>query len=52
MPLTPKQERQKRHIEDSYGDKEKGDRVFYALENKGKITGRKHKRGRRRGKRK
>lgn len=52
MPLTDKQERQKRHIEDSYGSKKKGDQVFYAMENSGKITGRKPKRKHRKHKRK
>ena len=52
MPLSKKQQRQKRHIEDSYGDKKKGDQVFYAMENSGKITGRKHKRRHKRGHRK
>lgn len=53
MPLTPKQERQKRHIEDTYGSKKKGDSVFYAMENSGKISGQKrHKRRHRKSKRK
>ena len=38
MPLTFKGRKIKRNMEKEYG-KEKGDRVFYASENKGKIRG-------------
>jgi len=51
MPLTPKQARQKRHIEDSAGSKEPGDRIFYAMERQGRITGG-HKKKRKRSRKK
>lgn len=38
MPLSFKGRKIKRNMEKEYG-KEKGDRVFYASENKGKIRG-------------
>ena len=38
MPLTSKGKKIMRHMEDEYGD-EKGERVFYASKNKGKIKG-------------
>jgi hypothetical protein len=38
MPLSFKGRKIKRKMEDEYG-KEKGDRVFYASENKGVIRG-------------
>jgi hypothetical protein len=38
MPLSFKGRKIKRKMEDEYG-KEKGDRVFYASENKGIIRG-------------
>ena len=44
MPITRKGSKIKRAMERSYG-KKKGDRVFYASENKGRIKGVK-KRGR------
>jgi hypothetical protein len=49
MPLTKKGEKIKRAMRKKYG-KERGDRVFYASENKGTIEGvavneRKKKRG-------
>lgn len=44
MPLTKKGAKVKRAMEKEYG-KKKGDRVFYASVNKGKVKGahRKHK---------
>lgn len=48
MPLTPKGRKIKREMEQQYG-KKKGDQVFYASENSGKIKGvAGHKFGRRR----
>lgn len=48
MPLSDKQKRQRRHIEETYEKKgfgpDKGRSVFYAMENKGEITGRRPKR--------
>lgn len=38
MPLTPKGEKIKAAMEKEYG-KKKGEQVFYASENKGKIKG-------------
>lgn len=38
MPLTPKGKKIKKAMESEYG-KKKGDSVFYASENSGKITG-------------
>jgi len=38
MPLTKKGSKIKRNMEDEYG-KEKGERVFFASINKGKIKG-------------
>lgn len=38
MPLTKKGKKIKRAMEKNYG-KKKGDQVFYASENKGKIKG-------------
>src|SRR5215475_11341839 len=38
MPLTEKGEKIKRAMEKQYGS-EKGEKVFYASKNKGKITG-------------
>ena len=38
MPLTPKGRKIKRAMEKEYG-KKKGDRVFYASENSGRIRG-------------
>jgi hypothetical protein len=38
MPLTPKGEKIKRAMKEQYGE-EKGERVFYASENKGTIKG-------------
>ena len=38
MPLTKKGEKIKRAMEEGYG-KKKGDRVFYASQNKGTIKG-------------
>lgn len=38
MPLTKKGKKIKANMQSSYG-KEKGERVFYASENKGSITG-------------
>lgn len=38
MPLTKKGAKIKRAMEKEYG-KEKGERIFYATENKGKIKG-------------
>lgn len=38
MPLTKKGQKIKKSMEAEYG-KKKGDRVFYASENKGSITG-------------
>lgn len=38
MPLTPKGEKVKRAMQKQYG-KDKGERVFYATENKGKVKG-------------
>lgn len=38
MPLTMKGRKIKKAMENEYGQ-EKGDRVFYASENKGTITG-------------
>lgn len=38
MPLTMKGRKIKRKMEEEYG-KEKGDRVFYASENSGRIKG-------------
>jgi hypothetical protein len=38
MPLTRKGRKIKRAMEEEYG-KKKGDQVFYASENKGKIRG-------------
>ena len=42
MPLTKKGKKIKREMEKEYG-KKKGDQVFYASENKGKIKGVKKK---------
>ena len=47
MPLTKKGAKIKRAMREQYG-KEKGERVFYASQNKGTITGT-HKRGAKRG---
>lgn len=44
MPLTIKGRKIKRAMEKEYG-KEKGDRVFYASENKGRIKGLRFRRG-------
>lgn len=38
MPLSRKGRKIKRSMEKTYG-KKKGDRVFYATENKGKVRG-------------
>lgn len=38
MPLTKKGQKIKKAMQKEYG-KEKGERVFYATENKGKIKG-------------
>ena len=38
MPLTKKGYEIMRHMKESYGDK-KGEKVFYASENAGKISG-------------
>ena len=38
MPLTPKGKKIKAEMEETYG-KEKGEQVFYASANAGKITG-------------
>ena len=38
MPLTKKGKKIKKAMEKTYG-KEKGEKVFYATENKGKIKG-------------
>ena len=43
MPLTKKGKKIKKAMEKTYG-KKKGDRVFYATENKGKAKGLTHKR--------
>lgn len=42
MPLTKKGKKVKKAFEKQYG-KEKGDRIFYAAENKGTIKGVKKK---------
>lgn len=39
MPLTAKGKKIRAAMRQSYGGKEKGDRVFYASENAGKIKG-------------
>jgi len=39
MPLTTKGKKIKRAMMETYGSKEKGDRVFYASQNKGTIKG-------------
>ena len=46
MPLTKKGTKVKRQMEKFYG-KKKGEKVFYASENKGTITGVAHKRKKR-----
>jgi hypothetical protein len=46
MPLTKKGRKIKKAMAEQYG-KEKGERVFYASENKGKIKG-VHKEGKKR----
>lgn len=38
MPLSAKGRKIRKSMEDQYG-KKKGDRIFYASENKGKIKG-------------
>lgn len=40
MPLNPDAKKLKKRLEQQYG-KEKGERVFYAMENEGKIPGKK-----------
>ena len=47
MPLTPKGKKIKKAMKEEYGE-EKAERVFYASQNKGTITGT-HKRGAKRG---
>lgn len=47
MPLTKKGKKIKSAMMEQYG-KEKGERVFYATENKGKIKGVTKKRGKKR----
>ena len=47
MPLTQKGKKIKRAMQQEYGSK-KGERVFYASQNKGSIQGT-HKRGAKRG---
>lgn len=42
MPLNEKAKKMKAKVEKTYG-KEKGERVFYALEAKGKVPGKKKK---------
>ena len=39
MPLTKKGKKILANMEDQYGSKEKGQRVFYAAANKGTIKG-------------
>ena len=39
MPLTEKGKKIKRAMEKEYGSKEKGERVFYASQNKATIKG-------------
>lgn len=46
MPLTLKGYKVRRAMEKEYG-KEKGDRVFYASENKGTIKGLRFRKGKR-----
>lgn len=49
MPLTKKGKKIKKAMEKQYG-KEKGERVFYASQNKGTIKGTHKKRKKKRGK--
>lgn len=44
MPLTKKGEKIRSAMRKEYGGKERGDRVFYASQNKGTIKGT-HKKG-------
>jgi hypothetical protein len=46
MPLSRRGRKVKEAMEKEYG-KDKGDRVFYASENKGVITGLRHRRKKR-----
>lgn len=40
MPLNEKAKKVKKKVEETYG-KEKGERIFYAMEAKGKVPGKK-----------
>ena len=46
MPLTSKGKKIKRAMQEEYGSKERGERVFYASQNKGTHKPRKSGRGR------